>query len=108
MVLAVDFESMAPSPIVVAVLAVAVAACAGVAYADNAEQCAGCTFLSSGVCQHLTDGTCWEYVWMCLRAAGGWHGGGRFGSIGTLLPTHHDYLPSCGVILCCVVVLVRC
>ena len=69
MVLAVDFESMAPSPIVVAVLAVAVAACAGVAYADNAEQCAGCTFLSSGVCQHLTDGTCWEYVWMCLRAA---------------------------------------
>lgn len=32
------------------------------ALAQAPEQCAFCSNGSSGVCQHLTDGTCWEYV----------------------------------------------
>ena len=45
--------------------ALCVAAVAGllaVALAQSPEQCSNCAFESSGVCQHITDGTCWRYV----------------------------------------------
>ena len=45
--------------------ALCVAAVAGllaVALAQSPEQCSNCAFESSGVCQHITDGTCWRYA----------------------------------------------